>query len=57
MVYGSCFVWAVLLVACTGEHELVEELFEQIKPGLSSYASDPRKVYYLCHVYIVEIRL
>lgn len=31
----------------TGEHELVEELFEQIKPGLSAYASDPHKVKHL----------
>jgi len=31
-------------VAWTGEHELMEELFEQIKPGLSSYASDPHQV-------------
>jgi len=25
----------------------MEELFEQIKPGLSAYASDPPKVNYL----------
>jgi len=31
-------------VTCTGEHELIEELFKQIKPGLSAYANDPRKV-------------
>ena len=34
----------VLPVVYTGEHELIEELFEQIKPGLSAYASDPRQV-------------
>ena len=36
----------MLHVLYAGEHELVEELFEQIKPGLSAYASDPRKVEY-----------
>jgi len=36
-------------VSYAGEHELVEELFEQIKPGLSAYANDPRKV--KCYFY------
>jgi len=36
-----------LVCSDAGEHELVEELFEQIKPGLSAYAGDPRKVKFL----------
>ena len=40
-------VLSVVFVIYTGEHELMEELFEQIKPGLSAYANDPRKASYI----------
>jgi len=53
-VYDVLF-GCILPVAYTGEHELIEELFEQIKPGLSAYASNPRQVNCLFrHIILVQ---